>query len=85
MDRPAISDGPVLGEASANALACARRAPVSRQVLGDVADHARLPRGGRAVERDGRRSLRGEVLVLHLPRVVEGVEGRVPDEERQRP
>ena len=27
----------------------------------------------------------GEVLVLHLPGVVERVERRVPDEERQRP
>ncbi len=29
--------------------------------------------------------LGGEVLVLHLPRMIERVEGRVSDEERQRP
>lgn len=29
--------------------------------------------------------LAGEVLVLHLPRVVERVEGRMSDEERQGP
>ena len=29
--------------------------------------------------------LSGEVLILHLPRMVERVEGRVSDEERQRP